>query len=235
MAFILVLKASDRPSLAAIRLLPKVEVATDATDIWVRLPLSNEGLDPKIRQLPLVSTYFMDEKQHLYPIGGLTPVGVLKPLTWLPLTDFMPIELPVSALPAATSETVVLNIIPSEKERETTAVMTTGAAWLAYVTYAPEARLRRLHFAVSNANAVLVFGTPLPPIDGETYWLRDNIFMPSGFDFALPMVSELIFLKENLENQAFLLFNTEGSYHRLEASDFMPVSRSAVKLTFQTP
>ena len=84
---------------------------------------------------------------------------------------------------------------------------------------------------MSDDTKVFIMGTPLPPIEGETYWLHNNIFMPSGFDFALPIVSELIFHKEKLDNQAFLCFNTEGTYHRLEVLDFVLATRSAVRLS----
>lgn len=234
MAFILVLKQTDRAALAAIRLLPNLEVATEGTDIWLKWPLSNEGLDPKIRPLPLISTFIVDDKQLLYPIGGLTPVGRLKPMRWQSLTDFMPIELPVSILPATAAAAVLVNIVPSEKEREAAALQTSANAWLAYVSTAPEARLKRLRFAVSDEQKVFVMGAPLPSIEGDTYWLQNNIFMPSGFDFALPIVSELIFQREKLENQAFLCFNTEGAYFRLDNLDFVLATRSAVRLSLQS-
>lgn len=231
MAFILVLNPADRAALAAIRLLPNLEVATDATAIWLKLPLSNDGLDPKIRQLPLVSTYIVDEKHLLYPVGGLTPVGHLPPMQWQPLAAFMPVELPVSLLPSATTTAVAIHVVPSEKERDAAALMTTAAAWLAYVSTASDVRLKRLKFAVSDDKKVFVMGSPLPPIEGETYWLNNHIFMPTGYDFALPIVSELIFQKEKLENQAFLCFDTEGAYSRLDVLDFVLVTRSAVRLS----
>jgi hypothetical protein len=233
MAFIVVLKEKDRDTLAAIRLYPNIEVASDASEIWLRLPLQSGGLDMPIRQLPLVSTFVLDENKQLYPMGGLTPVSQLKPMTWMPLTDFLPIELPVSVMPALVSDTVSIRIKPSEKEQKAVALSTSQAAWLAYATTAPEARLKRLKFAVSDVNTVLVVGEPLPPIEGETYWLRHNIFMPSGFDFEFPIVSALVFQKEKLENHAFLLFNTEGAYQRIEELDFVLSTRSAVRLTFQ--
>ena len=231
MAFILVLKQTDRAALAAIRLFPSLEVATEGTDIWLKLPLSNDGLDPKIRQLPLISTFIVDDKQLLYPIGGLTPVSRLQPMRWQPLTAFMPIELPVSIFPAASVSAISVEVVPSGKEREAAALSTSATAWLAYVSTASEVRLKRLKFAVSDDTKVFIMGTPLPPIEGETYWLHNNIFMPSGFDFALPIVSELIFQKEKLDNQAFLCFNTEGAYHRLEVLDFVLATRSAVRLS----
>jgi hypothetical protein len=233
MAFIVVLNERDRDALADIRLLSNVEVAVDSAQIWLRIPLSNEGLATEIRQLPLVETYLLDENELLYPLGGVTPVGKLKPLSWMSLPLFMPIELPVSVMPAEVSETVTIQIVASAKEQKAMALSTTATAWLDYVISAPEVRLKRLKFAVSDANNVLIVGEPLPPIEGETYWLNNNIFMPSGYDFELPIVSELIYQKENLQNQAFLCFNTEGSHHRIEELDFVLATRSAVRLTFQ--
>jgi MoxR-vWA-beta-propeller ternary system domain bpX2 len=233
MAFIVVLNEKDRNALADIRLLSNVEVAVDSSQIWLRTPLLNGGLDMEIRQLPLVETYILDENELLYPLGGVTPIGKLKSLKWMTLTDFIPIELPVSVMPAEVSETVTIEVVASQKEQKATALSTTASAWLAYVSTAPEARLKRLKFAVSDANNVLVVGEPLPPIEGQTYWLHNNIFMPSGYDFELPIVSELIYQKENLQNHAFLCFNTEGVPHRIEELDFVLATRSAVRLTFQ--
>ncbi len=231
MAYILVLKQTDRAALATIRLFPSLEVATDATDIWLKLPLSNNGLDPKIRQLPLVSTFIVDEKQLLYPIGGLTPVGRLQPMKWQSLATFLSVELPVSILPASSASAVLVKVVPSEKERDAAALMTSASAWLAYISTASEVRLKRLKFAVSEGKKVFIMGSPLPSIEGETYWLNNHIFMPTGFDFALPIVSELIFEKEKLENQAFLCFDTEGAYFRLDVLDFVLATRSAVRLS----
>lgn len=233
MAFIVVLNEKDRDALADIRLLQNVDVAVDASQIWLRSPLLNGGLDMEIRQLPLLETYILDGNELLYPLGGVTPIGKLKPLKWQSLTDFIPIELPVSVMPAVISDTVGINIVPSSKEQKAVALSTTAEAWLAYVSTAPEARLKCLKFAVSDVNELLVVGEPLPSIEGKTYWMRHNIFLPSGFDFELPIVSELIYQKENLQNQAFLLFNTEGVHHRIEELDFVLATRSAVRLTFQ--
>jgi MoxR-vWA-beta-propeller ternary system domain bpX2 len=233
MAFIVVLKEKDREALAAIRLYPNIEVASDAAQIWLRLSQQKDVLDAPIRQLPLLATFILGDNEQLYPVGGLTPVSQLKPMNWMSLTDFLPVELPVSVMPAVVSDAVSVRVVPSENEQNAVALGTDRATWLAYISTAAEARLKRLRFAVSDDNMVLIVGEPLPPIEGETYWLRHNIFMPVGFDFEFPIVSELLFQKEKLDNQDFLLFNTEGAFYRIEALDFVLATRSAVRLTFQ--
>jgi hypothetical protein len=173
----------------------------------------------------------MDEQDNLFPVGGLTPVGKLKNLQWIPVREFIQLELPTSAMPGKIGQKYPVHVVPSGTIKEGQALITSLLVWKEYAATSPEIRLKRLRFAVSEANEVLIMGTPLPAIPGKEYWMQENMLLPGGFDFELPWIASLVAGKLNPQNEAVILFNEDSSWEKIAKEAFVPATRSAVRLT----
>ena len=109
--------------------------------------------------------------------------------------------------------------------------MTSLRIWKEYVEAAPLIRLKQLQFAVSEDDQALIIGMPVPPIPGKAYTLRDHILLPAGYDLDPPVVRPLIRSRLNPLEDAWLLFDTDGSWQRIPLQYCMPATRSAARMT----
>jgi hypothetical protein len=228
---ILILAARDREALGAVRCLPGLRVAEAGGQLWLRGIPTDVTPDLRLRQLPAVQTYLLDEGEYLFPAGGLTPVGRLNDMHWTPLAAYIRPELPTSALPGKGVGRYPVRLVPSGRAEAGTALVTELAVWRQYATTAPEVRLQGLHFAASENDQVLVLGTPLPPVPGKEYWLTHNLLLPAGFDFELPLAAGLLAAKLNPRNDAVLRFAPDGRWEKIPKEALVPASRSAARLT----
>jgi len=226
-----VLAKKDKDALGAVRCHPNARAATDGDFIWVRgFPVS-ENADLKFKQLPSLHTYLLGEDDNLFPPNAITPVQKLKKLPWISLQAFVTIEVPVAAYPGRLQTKHTIRLIPSENSHEGSALLTNLSEWKKYAETAPLSRLKRLKFAVSNENKVVILGTPIAPIPGKELWMRDGILLPCGFDFEIPLISTFVSKKLNPDKDAVLVFEQENNWEKIPLSYFIEGKRSAVRMT----
>ncbi len=229
--WIFVLAASDAETLGTVRCVPGIQAALAGEKVWVRGLPAAEKLETSLRQLPVQQTYVLDNG-YLFPEGKLTPVAQLDPaLHWQPLTTFIPVEFPVSLLPAQLGEKHPIRLRASTQHREGYALQTDLQTWHTYAHTAPQIRLDQVTFAVAEDNQVLILGTPLLPLPGQEYWKHHHLLIPSGFDFDPPLLGE--WLVTQLDKHSMIVFDTDGNWERISAECFVPATRSAVRLTYE--
>lgn len=227
--WILIFQKSDLPHLAAVRCWPGMNAAETEDEVWLRSPMLHADLDQALRALPAMHSYRQDAKGLLFPLGGSTPVAMLPELEWLPIKQFIPIELPGSALPAHLTQQYALQLFPSTEYHPGAALKVKLEDWQLYAETAPEIRLSALHFALSAAGDVLVMGEPLPPLPGVEYWLRDSILLPAAYDVEWPLLAALFNQRENGMGTCFLLFEKDGNWQKIEKRCFVPATRGGIR------
>jgi len=227
---VLQLASMDKYLLGAVRCLPNLQALDTEQHIWLR-GIDAENIPLLLQQLPSIGRYYIDAKNRLFPVGGLTPVGTLAAGEWQPLKQFIPIEIPSSAFSGKTDKQYAIQLIPAEIERQAAALLVDLSEWKKYVNTAPQIRLDQLKFAVSATNEVLVVGYPLPPIPGKAYWQQDLLLIPNGYDFDLSSMASLLNTTLNKEQNAYLLFQETGTYQKVFLEQLVPTTRSAVRLS----
>jgi hypothetical protein len=225
------LEGKDKESLGTVRCIDGLRAAEDGDHIWLRGISSLDGMDTRLKQLPVKNTFLTNEKKHLFLPGALTPVDVLKELQWLPLVEFIKVEPPVAAFPGKTGEKVSVRLVQSGKERKGNALLTSLKAWKQYAETAAESRLQSVTFAVSGKDEVMVRGCPLPPLPGKEYWEAEDLLIPAGYDFELSMMSAFISKKLNENRNLLIVFDTEGGWQKIEKEYFVAGKRSAIRST----
>ncbi|MET0393040.1 MAG: hypothetical protein ABW019_07850 [Chitinophagaceae bacterium] len=230
---ILRLDKKDSGALGAVRCITGLRAAEDEESVWLRGITGTTGTGKEIKQLPVKSTFVLDEQHRLFIPGTLTPIGLLKEMEWQPLSSFIPVNLPVSAMPGKTNEQVPVRLVPSDTTKSGDVLLTRLAGWKTYAETAAAARLSRLRFAVSAANEVLVWGHPLPPLPGREYWLQDDILLPAGYRFEISLAAGFASHAYNKTGDSLLLFHPDGNWQKIAKSCFVTAKRSAVRLTKQ--
>ena len=223
---ILILHEKDKDSLSKIRCSENIQIAVENELIWVK------GITEILaHKLPAQNTYLLDQNNYLFPLGSITPTGKLKELKWIPINEFIKAEFPISLLPGIVNETYMVKLVPSDKPQKSNALFTDFYLWENYVNSASEIRLNNLIFSVSETKQVIIIGDPLPPIPGEEYWIQENILLPCGYSFEMPIIADLISDKLNPEKSALLLFEINGEWEKIFLENLVPATRSAVRLT----
>lgn len=228
---ILVLEAKYKAALAAVRGIGGLKAAEAEGLIWLRGIFEEDKTDPLIAGLPAVSVYTLDGDGLLFPAGKPTPVAKLPMLEWQPIKIFLPVSMPVSAMPGRVAGQMELRLGRSSVEREPFALLCTLPDWKAYADTAPETRLRPLRFAVSAQGQVLVLGQPLPNVTGKLYWAQGQLLLPAGLDLEPPLLGELLPVALNVGADELVLFSADASWQRIPVGSFQPARRSAVRLT----
>ncbi|WP_440133369.1 hypothetical protein [Chitinophaga sancti] len=220
---------------ADIKVLAQLRTRTDMMAAWYQDQIWVKGMaDHAFRQLPALRTWKLDAFNRLFVHGALTPDLPLPGLEWQPLTEFIPVSLPASGLPAYVTSKHAVKLAPCQRDEESFAILTEMRVLETYIASAPQIRLRHLRFAASANARVLVAGVPLPPIPGTSYTLRDRLLMPAGYDFDPPVIRSLLIEKMEAARTHFLLFHVNGQYEMLPDTSFLHVTRSAVRLTAET-
>ena len=220
-------KTEDLPSLASHRHHDGWEVGLSEGDTCF-LRVANTPFHEKVLSvLPCLKRWTLDEKGQLIPIGKSLPELELPPLNWLPLHTLLP------AIPASVSEneTFFGNLFfflqADTQIREPTAIRLPFSTFAKWAETASSIRLARLTFAVSENHEVLVLGTPLPPLNGQSLYSDGQLLIPCGF--ALPP----FFLADEIpvSRDQRLLVESDHSVHVIGSELFVQASRAAIRLT----
>ncbi|MFL5730611.1 MAG: hypothetical protein ACJ75J_14080 [Cytophagaceae bacterium] len=228
---VLVLSVRDLDSLGSVRCVPRLSAALDGEQIWLRGIRPAEYADLKFRRIPAVNTYSLDDDDYLFAPGETTPVAKLQELTWTSMSDFIPVTLPVSAMPGVQEEKYQVRLIPSEHVERASCLKTDLNTWKTYAATAPEVRLQDLRFAVSEKKQVLIMGWPLPSVPGIEYYGKNDILIPCGYNFEMNMIWDLLPSLLNPAKDMILLIDSHSEWQKIPLDCFVNATRSAVRLT----
>ncbi len=231
--YVLLILKEEKEALGSIRCMTGIQIAEDDC-LYLRGIDDETWNDKRIRQLPALHSYRLDENLCLFPLGGATPVRRLPSLQWQLISDFIVPELPVSPLPGKLPGMISIQLQATENTEEGTALLTTLDRWKQNAETAPAARLKPLQFAVSANGDVLIWGTPLPSLPGREFYQSGNLLLPSGYSFEAPLIAQLIQQKHNGEKEHLFLFTPSGDIHTIALSSFVKATRSAIRLTTTT-
>jgi len=225
MESVLLVTARHKEQLGAVRTVPGWKAAVDDSGIWLKGPVENGQGQLALKSLPAKATYLSDDKNRLFPEGKQTPVLELKDMEWLSLADFLPVELPVSAMPAGAPEGMAVLLSRSIDPEPAAAVMVPLQSWITYRKNAPQVRLRALQFAATD-NEALITGIPLPSLKGKTYWQHKNILIPSGYAFEPEILGDLI--AEKTSADSLVLMHPDGQMEVVPSIAFSPAERNLI-------
>lgn len=197
--------------------------------IWLKGPLNSGPNQLAISSLPVLASYELDEQNHLFPKNRSTPVKQLEDWEWEKLSDFVSVEMPISALPAQQVAPVPVSLLRNENPYPAYALQTDFAVWKNYVNEAPLVRLQALKFVVSSLGEVLIIGEPLPPIPGKSYWLNEHLLVPAGFNLDPPFLGQLLNQKLKGQTPSYILFNEKGVQNTIPLDFFQPADRAVVR------
>ena len=82
---------------------------------------------------------------------------------------------------------------------------------------------------MASDGRVAVCGQPLPPLPGQRWVEREGIAVPAGWHWSPPVEATVVRAVFGLQAGDFALWQTDGTWQRIRAADFLPAGRAAVR------
>ncbi len=200
--------------------------------VWLRGPRLQDSIQQELRSLLGCEIYRQLDDGQLIPISCSIPLGYAPNGTWTSLREWLEISLPAKRFPATSESRVPIRLVRSELPQEPDLLKSSLKAWAKYASDAPQIRLAGLQFAASR-DQVIIIGKPLPPINGEYFYLQHGIAVPVGFAWTPALDARVLRTALELTNDDIAIFPNNGGASRILSNQFVGASRSAVRLTME--
>lgn len=221
------LKRNDAVRLGRVRHRQELEVCEAEDFVWVRTADPPEELQRELAALPVMHFTVLDDRQ-LIERGRAVPRGYLPQAEWLPLADWMEVDLDVPAYGATPSQ-VPVRTVRSRHVEEATVLLARFADWHSYAASAPQVRLDRLAFAVSDSGWTAIRGRPLPPIRGVRFVEHSGVGIQAGWRWQPAVAAEVLASAMRIARGDVALIHADGRWDHLSECDFVQASRAAVR------
>lgn len=231
--YYLLLDRTHRDDLAAIRQWEHLKVAFEADDTWIKGFSFAEINAVQVKTIPFKQLFF--EKQgQLFPLNSGLPDRIVPALLWTPITRALPVTLPkCNHNYFGIDEYISFRVVPAQEQKETVAIMVALSDLGAYLQYAPPVRLQKIRWVLCDMEQALLMGTPLLPITGMAYWLRDCFLLPAGFDIDLHILTREFGQLLNPAGNELICCNTDGSTSFIDRLSFQPLSLASYRNTIK--
>lgn len=238
------LPAAHLAALAEVRDRTGLQAALEGEQVWVDLQGVSASTLGRLKPIPRIEFFLREQSGLLRKTGSRLAVDALPALQWQPLHELLSIELPPPRFASTVRGRSPLRLVRDDRPRASSAILTTLGVLADYVDGAPAIRLSPLRFAAAEDGRVLIVGQPVPPLEGEHYWVSGEIAVRSGWRLA--PVCDPVVLQELVQLSAgdVALFRPveaqaaedvgQFTVRIVAASDFVPVTRGAVRATMKS-
>lgn len=221
-------------TLAGLRLVPGIEFAISGSDLWLRSSKATPDLEVSLKGCPALERFEWVPPESLRPLQRLIPSHRLPKLEWRPTQELFQVHLPPAALAAARPRRLPFVFVRDDREMEPSLLSVPFRSLFDWATTAPRIRLDRLRFAARAPDFSLVWGTPLPPISGTHFVVREHLATPSGWRWDPAIEPEACRRWLGVGKDSMLLFDSEGAFSRIHLEQFVPLTPSALRRTRQS-
>ena len=218
--------------LGKIRHWNNLKIATEDTHYWVK-DFSFEQINSlEVKTIPYKQIYYTQDHK-LFKKDSLLPDRNIPSLLWTPVERGLPVELPSYNFNFfGVNDKIGIKLVPSENEKPVLGMIIDREVLEEYIQNAPAIRLTKLIWTILNETSVFIIGEPNLPIRGEIFWKNTNFFLPIGYDFELPILSNIINQVIDPEERTYIVFSKNSDYFLVEKTDFQTLSLSSFRLSF---
>lgn len=231
--WVLRLPAAQFKSLGAIRLEKGIQASASEHEIWLRGNRLDENLTRKLRSIPDAELFHLQPDQQLIPAGRQVPLGYLPETDWQPVTDWYTVQLNPPALAGMTEERIPFHLVRSQHNLPANVLLTTLVRLKDLVDDSPQLRLNPLQYAVDSTQRAIIFGSPLPAVEGSYFCEQKGVAVEAGWTWTPDIDVEVLQSLFHLNRGDLLILHADQSRELIRADQFTPLTRSSVRLTLQ--
>ncbi len=216
--------------LGQIRRFQNLKGAFEGNILWIKEITAEQADGIIISGIPFTQLYYQRDNL-LFPKGSRLPIKKMRTgLLWSPLERLIPLELPkLNHNFFGIEAKADVKIVKSHVSREPEALLTSISHAKNFIIGAPSIRLQELYWVGIDEQCLFV-GIPILPIEGQTFWMIESMFIPTGFDFEFSALYRTVY--ETLADGQWIVWNKSSEYMLIDKSDLMPLSRSSFRLTY---
>jgi hypothetical protein len=231
MHFYLRLDPADLPALGRWRQESGWQACHVAGELWVRGPLAARRAE--VAQLPCLEHYLGDEHGLLVPEGKRLPTRTAPRGIWLSLTEFLAVERPAAVPSFKPVPPIAWALQSSATERAPTALITDLATLESWLEHTLALRLAPLCFALADDGSVLLLGTPLPALPGQTYYPAGPLLVPAGWEIPSHVWPAWVAQGLGLAVGDWALLSTNRPPEKISAAGMVPLTRANLRFSVQ--
>ncbi len=230
--YYIVIAQKNKDDLANIRHWQNLKVGFEGTQIWVKDFDYGQINALEVQTIPYKTVYDAREgKLHLH--GSLLPNRNIPSLLWTPIDRAFSVKLPdFNHNFFGIEEKITMQLMPSDAEKTAEGMITTLDILKNYLETAPSVRLQKLRWSIINDDQVFVFGTPILPIEGTVFWRHKDFWIPTGFDFNLPILLDDWAEVINPKSDFFLVWQVDNTYFKINKKDTAALTLSSFRRSF---
>lgn len=209
---------AQAPALAPYRLLTCLEGTILQDTLWLRS--ETEAFPEELYSVGGLEWFDVSvngPQLLLHPPGKTVPTALAPPtlseVEWLALFEILVPTPPKEILSGSISPRALV-LVDSIDFSEPNVLMLRGDEFISWATTAAEIRLRPLKFCKTESNKILIWGTPLPPLQGARWNEFSGIAVPAGKIWEPRVPADLL---------RHILGGTAGSLTLLHGDETMEV------------
>ncbi len=220
-------------AISRLRGLSGVEVAESSDGFWLKGQTEEGKLPQELVGVFSVESevYRLLDDGRLAELESRVPILRLPQLEWESLSAVSQPVLEKLALPGTIPQTTPLSLIPASAQTvEPNVLRVSLDVLLDWVVQSPEIRLEPLRFACGYDGSVVVRGTPIPSLPGARLFEDNGVAVPLGRAWDPPVPATVLAQTMKLAPGDLGILREED-WERIEASNFVSLTRAAVRLT----
>ncbi len=219
--------------LGQIRHWENLKLATEANFIWIKNFTEFQLNSVELQSIPFTQI-FVCKDNLLFPKGSILPFGKMPNLLWTPIEKALRIELSnFNHNFFGIHQSVGIKLIPTEIEKKATVLLVNIHDASNYISNASAIRLKPLKWLLIDDKNALIFGEPMLPIDGKTFWQKGKFIFPLGLQLEFQLLEKSIEKKLNLSANQWIWWTSENSFCLIERTMLKPLSISSWKQTLK--
>jgi MoxR-vWA-beta-propeller ternary system domain bpX2 len=229
--YYLSIPADHEDKLGRIRHWANLKLGHEDSTVWVKELDYTQLNSIEVKSLPFKKLYY-EKAGRLFFITSTLPERTVPAILWTAIDRAIPVKLPsfnhnYFGLP----DKLDIKLVNSEQEEKPVATLVGLTVLKQYIENAPAVRLTKIQWVILNEQNVLLFGVPLLPITGSTYWARQDMLLPAGYDFEFNVLAKTIRDWVNPDGNHWIVWDQNSSYYRIPKNDLVPLSHSSFRLT----
>lgn len=229
--YFLQIDVDNKEHLASVRKWNNLKVAFDKNTIWISNFEFYQIDSLEVKTIPQKKLFY-SKNGKLFLLNSLLPDCKEPSLLWTPIERALPIEiLKYNHNYFGLTEKIEIKLIKDTTEKKVEVLYTSLDDLLSYAETAPKIRLDKIKWVLINNENVLLFGTPILPINAEAFYKIENAIIPTGYKMELEILHKTVNEKINPENDSWIIWNTDSNYYKVEKSILKQLSLSSIRKT----
>ena len=234
--YFLLINNVHKADLGTIRVWNNLKVAFDETQIWVKGFTSNQINSVEVKSIPYKTIFYLKEAKLYLQKSLLPDRNVPVSLLWTSIDRALPIHFPpLNHNYFGLEEKISITLVASDTEEDATGMITSLNVLQQYIETAPAIRLQPIRWTIFNKDKVLLIGSPILPITGDTYWNKEEMFIPVGLNFELSILIYKLNQAVNPKKDSLILWNDDTTYRIINKKELQPLSLSSFRNTIHHP